>query len=498
MKWFCDVCCPPRSVTPSPLPPPSTFELEIHAHSETEHAIEALLTQVSPSNTLDQIDLLNRPPTPSLAAPPPDTQPLFSCPDTFGQPYSPYSQPPILSPQTMDSVYILDALSEHPSPYSLPPVLSPQVLLQPRNQLTEDEDMENNSPISASEGVEPALQTVPAVSVHVPTPFLPYDGEDHTGRVMGLNQDGPDHSLARSDVRASRSCFLPRIWSTTVNPKKRSRSVSPDLNASKRRMTSLTKCQRSDPIYGSSAGLSRQEHQLLISSKHTEYDLVAKTCSLPKEPSYQSPVNTCGTAGDWTTNVLNGEVLASKPQVSITSPSLCIMNFPQFPMQAMEDPSCHRNPSMDIGTGQQHCLVAPNTRLFFPLLFPSRDKTHCPPSSQDSHPSLSQSFSSVCIESALLPNLSTLSPASSDSDWDCELLSRLAPAPALPLQRTGGSCELDLEMLQRPCNWTHNTSYESRLCSALQPPSPPPSLCGEATEPSLFSRTVMQSLEVQN
>ncbi|XP_028815257.1 protein DBF4 homolog B [Denticeps clupeoides] len=74
---------------------------------------------------------------------------------------------------------------------------------------------------------------------------------------------------------------------------------------------------------------------------------------------------------------------------------------------------------------------------------------------------LSKSFSSVCIESALLPDLST---HSSESDWDSGLLSRLTPA--VPLQVRRGSCKTDLGLLlQTSC--MQDNSYESRLCSVL-------------------------------
>ncbi|KAB5555146.1 hypothetical protein PHYPO_G00030140 [Pangasianodon hypophthalmus] len=91
--------------------------------------------------------------------------------------------------------------------------------------------------------------------------------------------------------------------------------------------------------------------------------------------------------------------------------------------------------------------------------FPSTSKT-------SSASLLSQSFSSVCIEPALVPD--TFSAASSESDWDSGLLSRLAPP--LHLQPKGGRCELDLGLLlQSSCAGMQDGSYTSRLCSVLQP-----------------------------
>ncbi|KAF1373834.1 hypothetical protein PFLUV_G00243050 [Perca fluviatilis] len=118
-------------------------------------------------------------------------------------------------------------------------------------------------------------------------------------------------------------------------------------------------------------------------------------------------------------------------------------------------------------------------------------------SHQDSQCSLSHS-TSVCIESALIPDIATLSPSSSDSDWDCGLLSRLGPTSAPPLLPTEQSCELDKELLHMPCTWMHDTSYESRLHTVLQPSKPATSLCGEEMDPSAFSRTVVQIVEVQH
>ncbi|KAA8581525.1 hypothetical protein FQN60_003106 [Etheostoma spectabile] len=104
----------------------------------------------------------------------------------------------------------------------------------------------------------------------------------------------------------------------------------------------------------------------------------------------------------------------------------------------------------------------------------------------------------MCIESALIPDLATLCPSSSDSDWDCGLLSRLGPNSAPPLLTTEQSCELDKERLHVPCTWMNDTSYESRLHTVLQPSKPATSLCGDEMDPSAFSRTVVQIVEVQH
>lgn len=118
----------------------------------------------------------------------------------------------------------------------------------------------------------------------------------------------------------------------------------------------------------------------------------------------------------------------------------------------------------------------------------NKSQTVC--SSQPSELSNSHS-TSVCIESALIPDVAALS--SSDSDWDCELLSCLsAPRVSAPTPNEP-TCELDRALLQQPCPWTHNSSYESRLHSALQPPPQPMTV-----DASAFSRSVVQIVEVQH
>lgn len=121
-----------------------------------------------------------------------------------------------------------------------------------------------------------------------------------------------------------------------------------------------------------------------------------------------------------------------------------------------------------------------------PLPFPT-DKCHSRFSSPDSQRSNSHS-TSVCIESALIPNISALS---SDSDWDCDLLSHLPSGT--PLTSTEPTCELNKELLHKPCTWMHDTSYESRLHNVLQLPAQTMSM-----DSTSFSRTVVQIVEVQH
>ncbi|XP_024242710.2 protein DBF4 homolog B [Oncorhynchus tshawytscha] len=116
---------------------------EMQTHSETEHAIQALLTQGSPSNTLDPdpssstpsvVPLSSHaqplPPCPdtlSLLLLPPLPQPLSSCPDNHPPSPDTLCQSPNLAPyQTTPSPF---PLPQHPMPASQP--LLPASCTQP-------------------------------------------------------------------------------------------------------------------------------------------------------------------------------------------------------------------------------------------------------------------------------------------------------------------------------------------------------------------------------
>ncbi|XP_053721238.1 uncharacterized protein dbf4b isoform X2 [Synchiropus splendidus] len=109
---------------------------------------------------------------------------------------------------------------------------------------------------------------------------------------------------------------------------------------------------------------------------------------------------------------------------------------------------------------------------------------------QDTKPSQSTSF---CIDSTLIPDVGKL-VSSSDSDWDCELLPQLESTAApghrnLNLQ----NCELDKDVLQRPHAWMHDSTYESRLHTVLQPEKSAATLLNNAS-----SRALVQIVEVQH
>ncbi|XP_041122765.1 uncharacterized protein LOC121324708 isoform X2 [Polyodon spathula] len=82
----------------------------------------------------------------------------------------------------------------------------------------------------------------------------------------------------------------------------------------------------------------------------------------------------------------------------------------------------------------------------------------CPPVLEHSS-AMSQSFSSLRVDTSLLPPGSF----SSESDWDCDLLSRLEGPSA-----TRGQCGVDMEVLRQACASVQDSGYESRLCSVLR------------------------------
>ncbi|KAF7648775.1 hypothetical protein LDENG_00152160 [Lucifuga dentata] len=535
-----------RSPTHTPIQDTSLCELEPLSDTETEHAVQALRIQGSsfntqvPSPTLNLLSSGPASPSPGIQFPSPnpaipladnqpftpnagcqfpdsqpsalssalslldagsltprstiqqpDTQYLSPHPDTQCHSADPYDLPPVLSPQLPDLF-----LDPH-SPYSEPPVLSPQ-------QYLPEETMEGQT--FEWETVEIVSQSVSAVTVPISTPFIPHISEISTecekeeskqqAHLLGFrglvccNSDWECPELA-----TRRSHSLPWLSNTTPNPKKRCRSTSPEQNPNKRRKTSMT--------FGCSTCWTGQGHKSFakpqnetmpmsegcllfeVSSKngicsHTDFISTLSNASIPNKTIQVFPTSsTC----------LRETLSLSEPPLIPFSVSP-VRNFNDMPDQS--DALC-----VDSGTvTDEPTWPSPKARIS-PFLFPN-GKPCGAFSSQDSQPSLSHSISSVCIESALIPDVAALSPSSSESDWDCELMSRLCSTQATPPSTTEQSCELDKEILQKPCTWMHNTSYESHLHHVLQPPTSTTSLCGEEIDSSAFSRTVVQIVEVQH
>ncbi|XP_018554269.1 uncharacterized protein dbf4b [Lates calcarifer] len=501
---------------PTPLPIQDVCELEPLTDVETECAVQALRRQSSSFNT--RISSPTRGPLsigpaspspgvqfpiPSPASPPPDIQSSTPAeshfPDIHPHPSSPAMPVLEVEPQAHASASQQPSLypdrpCPSPDPYSLPPVLSPQIpyssyIMEPHSPYSEPPILSPQLYIAeeAAEGVicemdtaESLSESVLAVTVPVSLSLLPSVAVTNT-EVKGSNQDGllvftgiiySSNDLECDKVVSGRSRSLPRPSATAPNPKKRCRSASPDCSHSKRRRTTAN--------FGYNCRWTEQGYK----SAKPECDIMAKpegcllfdkaSCQIIQCCSQQKVSSTC-----------TMETLDLKQAFT----SFCfptVQNFTWSPSQ------------MDIFGHGGTSVATPSIEKTIdpPLQFPN-DKSHSAFSSQDSQRSLSHS-TSVCIESGLIPNLATLSPSSSDSDWDCELLSRLGPTSATPLSPTEQSCELDKDLLHRPCTWMHDTSYESRLHTVLQPSNPATSLCGEEMDPSVFSRTVVQIVEVQH
>ncbi|XP_044194494.1 uncharacterized protein dbf4b [Thunnus albacares] len=397
-------------------------------------------------------------------------QHLTTCPNTPCPSPDRYSLPPVLSPQVPDPYYVMDAHSS----YSEPPILSPQ-------HYTAEEDVEGHAcEMDTEESVSMSVSAVTIPSVAA-TDTMGVEGLDQNALLgfSGFLCSSSGLECAKLSLRRSRS--LPRQPMTAPNPKKRCRSASPEHSRSKRRRTvtfgyiGCRTAQKNKSVKPKNDIMANSESCLLFNTVSCQ---IIQPCSNPK---VSSTATTC---------TVEKFCLKQQPQTTFCVPT--VQNFPRVPNQ------------IDVlGRGSTSVTDRPSwppsskARSFnAPPQIPA-DKSHSAFSSQDSQRSLSHS-TSVCIESALIPDLATLSPSSSDSDWDSELLSRLGPAPTRPLSPTEQSCELDKELLHRPCTWMHDTSYESRLHTVLQPSTPASPMCGEEMEPSAFSRTVVQIVEVQH
>ncbi|XP_040885209.1 uncharacterized protein dbf4b [Toxotes jaculatrix] len=499
---------------PTPLPIQDVCELEPLTDVEAERAVQALHRQSSSFNTHISSPIkgpLSIGPTspspgvqfpiPNPAPPPadirsftptecPDIQPrasspampvldiepeahtsaiqlLSPCPEPPCPSPSPYSVPPTLSPQVPYSSYIM----EPHSPYSEPPVLSPQWCTAE----------EAEGVVCEMDTAECLSEFVSTVTLPVSIPLLPTVPMTNAEEMKGSNQDSclvltgfvcSSTGLECDTLTSCRSQSLPRQSAVAPNSKKRCRSASPEHNHSKRRRITVK--------FGYSCTWPEQGHK----STNPESDIMAKpedclifdktSCQMIQSCSHQKSSPKCTV-----------ETLDSKRALT----TFCVPTVQNFTWSSSQ---------MNIlGHGSTSVSTPTKAQTFDPPLQFPNDKSQSALSSQDSQRSLSHS-TSVCIESALIPDFATLSPSSSDSDWDCDLLSRLVPTSATPLLPTEQSCELDKDLLHRPCTWMHDSSYESRLHTVLQPSAPATSLCGEEMDPSVFSRTVVQIVEVQH
>lgn len=284
--------------------------------------------------------------------------------------------------------------------------------------------------------------------------------------------------------------------SVNINPRKRCRSFTLSPKASKKRRSNHWPGQRSDPTnkhstvsltYLTSLGCSGL---LQMSDKREDN---SKTNCTKDSTSVNDELETCKS------DLLHSD--AESSNLALTSIPEDRLSFPKDQhsiCRAQGAPATEQHPnrtpelephvlavggaigdkSSELGPPQLYPFYHDVHKQEFSLLDPPKlvpaitfpspaEKIARPPASRASSASLlSQSFSSVCIESALIPDF-TFSPTSSESDWDSGLLSCSAPAVQLPPR--GGHCDLGL-LLQRSCTGVQDGSYASQLYSVLQPP----------------------------
>ncbi|XP_012710435.2 uncharacterized protein dbf4b [Fundulus heteroclitus] len=458
---------------PTPLPTDDD-ELELCPDVEVEHVVQFLRRDDSSSSPRSPNVARSPPPcnlpTPSveskftgrnLSGPLSEDQPVH----TGAQPYAAHVQAPALSP-TMP-VLTIEALDQQleaactdapcllSDPYSLPPVLSPQVPLShgivdppyPEPPILSPQKYNSEETLGA-QACEMDIEESGS-SPLLPTLLPVFTAETGFQNGRGSNPLC-DRSLSSPTRSLCRSRSFPQLSAAAPNPKKRCRSSSSERR--KRRKTSEERSgwceQRLGPLEPQSDGMADVVDCLLFSN--ASYP-VGRPC--PQVALKQ----TCNT-------------------LSFSA----IRNF--TPTMFQVDSAADRPPFL---------LPSRATDFSFPL----GDKTQCATSSRDSQSSrfLPASF---CIEPALIPDLATRSSGSSNSDWDCDLLSRLDPAPATAAEQ---NYELDKELLHRPCTWMKDSSYESHLHTVLQSSAPAAAaLCGEDVDSATFSRTVVQIVEVQH
>lgn len=417
-----------------------------------EQAVHALKTQDSFFNpTLDPPSSARTPPGDLCPTLHPGTLPAVVQPPTsrseclFPEPSQPHGSVPATIP-TLD----VEPRDHHPSqfppsdPYSLPPVLSPQAPVA-------DCLMEPHSPYSEPPVLSPQAYTadedVRGQTCEMDIAESVCDSVHSLSVANGdrLKQSNPDASCPSTGLECAK--LSPQLSVTAPNPKKRRHCSSPECKQRKRSRTGS---------FGTEQGRTLRKPQ-------SDVMTMSESCVSDNGVSCQRTFPNEGQFGlkHRSTCVLPVQSFSKEPhQIDIVGRSITSEHQPSWPLSS-------------------------ETKWVDRL--PPDDRPHGAFSSQDSQRSLSHS-TSVCIESSLIPDVAKLS--SSDSDWDCELLS--APPAASPSRQ---SCELDKEMLHRPCTWMHNSSYESRLHTALQPAAPAPSLCGDDVDQIQIQ---VQIVEVQH
>ncbi|XP_061563628.1 uncharacterized protein dbf4b [Cololabis saira] len=482
---------------PTPLPGHDVCELEALTDAETEHAVQVLRMHGSCFNThICNLTKTHQSSGPASPPPNPGVLPMdTSCfvPKTDCQsPDASDSAMPVLTakPQTQDTFTQQPSIPSLcptapcplPDPYSLPPVLSPQVPYSPDS--TDSQSHYSDPPVLSPQKYNtentmggghtfemdfgkclftfPLLMSVAEASVlkeRAPNP----EGLCGISRLVCSN-----NSLEFDSTPSHRSSSLPRQSSITRNPRKRCRSASPEYRHRKRKRTSFV---HNDSTWSEQRlKLPKPQRDNMVEgcfSFDNAPDCVRQSCS-------KSNVTTASTS-------YSADTAGSEQMCSFSFPAVQSWNQAPNYVDSVFD---HPPP-----------LLSTKATIFDPP--PHIDKPPRVISTQDAQNSLSLS-TSICIEPALIPDLARLSSSSSDSDWDCDLISCRDTTSITPPMPNEQNCELDKELLHRPCPWMHDTSYESHLHTVLHPSTPATALCGEDMDGSVFSRTVVQIVEVQH
>ncbi|KAM4714964.1 uncharacterized protein dbf4b [Anableps anableps] len=449
-----------RATTPLPVD-----ELELCTDVEVEHAVQVLKRDDSPFSAHIP-NPAQSPPSSNVENPSKElTSQNISSDMTDNQSvdietrhHTTPSQPQALSP-TMP-VLTIEPLDQQldtspcllPDPYTLPPVLSPQVpyshsIMAPHSPYSEPPILSpqkyNSEETWRAQICEMYIEESGS-GLPLPTLLPVFLSGSSLEEEKGLNSLW-DNSLKFLTRPSSRSSSFPQLSAVAPNPRKRCRSASPEHRSSKRRKTTEKTEQRLSPLKPHSDNIANAADCLLFG--HASYP-VRQLCP-------QTALKQTFSTFSFTPTLFPMDFAADQPPGFLPSKA-AHFNFPG-----------------------------------------NNEKTQCAISTRDSQHSHSHS-TSVCIEPALIPDLATRSSESSDSDWDCDLLSRLDPTSAAPQTTGEQNCELDKELLHQPCPWMHDSSYESHLHTVLQPSTPAAALCGEDVDSATFSRTVVQIVEVQH
>ncbi|XP_056325602.1 uncharacterized protein dbf4b [Danio aesculapii] len=275
------------------------------------------------------------------------------------------------------------------------------------------------------------------------------------------------------------SCFLPfsnlSDYPFSIgNVKKRDRSFTQSPKPAKRRK--ICHNERQNPSWDSSTPCKRSSVPSTLALAVSKVDFTTKMNNRPvDEISFADQIQTWHCQKNYFTSP-STHCLPNKvgQQDNATSKLGDHVEQKMFPEDPVESRVTTHSSELDLpqlvpfyhddNKLQRHQYNDPPE--LFPFFFQTpEDNSHASVSKVTNSSFVAHSGASVCIESALVPNL-TWSPASSESDWDSGLLTWLANA--VPLQAKTDNDDMGL-LLQKPHTDMQDGSYASRLCSILQP-----------------------------